>query len=164
MFPSLVAKYFEPKVVVETSDLELQRDLQYLGLYRQRSRALKLISRKIVSKYNGAIPADEATLESLPHVGRYISNAVLCFGHGKKRPIVDSNIARVLTRFHGLEMPKDAREEWVWDLAEKMLPNEDWVEYNYGIIDIGSVVCKKTTPKCSSCCLQDYCSYGTKRR
>lgn len=160
MFPSLVAKYFEPKVVVETSDSELQRDLQHLGLYRQRSRAFKLISQKIVSEHHGIIPADEATLNSLPHIGRYISNAVLCFGHGKRRPIVDTNIARVLTRFHGLEMPKDAREEWVWELAEEMLPDENWREYNYGLIDLGAMICKKKEPKCLSCFLRDICSFA----
>lgn len=120
VFPSIVTKYFEPKVVFETSDLELQSDLKQLGLYRQRSAALKQIPRKILSEHGGMTPSDQASLGALPHVGSYISNAVLCFGHGQKVPVVDSNVARVLTRFLGLDMPKDAREIWIWELAKNV--------------------------------------------
>lgn len=159
-FPSLVAKYSEPKVVVQASDLELESDLRNLGLYRQRRMALKLIAEKILSEHSGRTPSDQASLASLPHVGLYITNAVLCFGHGKRRPVVDSNIARVLTRFHGLEMPKDAREKWIWKLAEKFLPSKNYREYNYGLLDLGALICKKRNPKCSICCLKDICSYA----
>jgi A/G-specific adenine glycosylase len=133
--------------------------LKYLGLYKQRRVALKLISERIINEHNGAVPLNEAALISLPHIGRYISNAVLCFCQGQKRPIVDSNIARVIVRFHGIDMPKDTREKWIWDLANKMLPDKKWIQYNYGIIDIGALFCKTQKPICQKCCLEDLCVY-----
>jgi len=163
-FPSLVAKYPEPKVVVQASDLELESDLRNLGLYRQRRVALKVIAEKIISEHDGVIPSDLASLIAIPHVGLYIANAVLCFGQGQRRPVVDSNVARVLTRFHGLEMPKDAREEWIWELAEKMLPEKNWKEYNYALLDLGALVCKSKEPRCSHCCLKVICKSAKKYR
>jgi len=159
-FPLLVAKYPEPKVVVQASDLELESDLRNLGLHRQRRVALKLIAEKIINEHNGVIPSDLASLIAIPHVGLYIANAVLCFGQGQRRPVVDSNVARVLTRFQGLEMPKDSREKWVWKLAEKFLPFRNYREYNYGLLDLGALICKKRNPKCSICCLKDICLYA----
>lgn len=159
-FPSFIAKYHRPEIVVQTSDLELEEDLRFLGLQRQRRVALKRIAEKITSDYDGKVPVDYDSLISLPHVGRYIANAVLCFSQNQRRPIVDINVARVLTRFHGLEMPKDAREEWIWELAEKMLPEKNWKEYNYALIDLGALICKSEKIRCHDCCIQYLCVKG----
>jgi len=157
-FPQFIAKYSNPKVVVEASNSELESDLKYLGLYRQRRAALKLIADKILSGYGGKVPSDLALLSSIPHVGLYISNAVLCFCYGKRRPVVDSNVARVLTRLCGLDMPEDTREQWIWGLAENMLPKKEWKEYNFGLLDLGATSCRNR-PKCTNCCLSDICKY-----
>lgn len=156
-FPSLIAKYSCPEIVVQTSDWKLEKDLKFLGLYRQRRAALKLIAESIVKNHNSQIPSDQASLASLPHVGLYISNAVACFCFDQRKPVVDSNIARVLTRFNGLKMPSDAREKWIWDLAEKLLPETNWKEYNYGLLDTGAIICRKRVPECPLCCLKDIC-------
>lgn len=160
-FPQFIAKYSNPKVVVEASNLELERDLKYLGLYRQRRVALKIIAEKIMSEYDGKVPSDAESLDSIPHVGLYISNAVLCFCYGQRRPVVDTNVARILTRFCGLEMPADVREQWMWDLAEQLLPDENWCEYNYGLLDIGASICKSKRPQCSQCSISDICAYAS---
>jgi A/G-specific adenine glycosylase len=163
VFPLLSAKYPRPKTVAEASDSELERDLKCLGLYRQRRLALKQVADKIISEYSGRTPTDQASLASLPHVGLYISNAVMCFCCNQRRPVVDSNIARVLTRSRGLDMPRDVRAEWLWALAEKMLPDRDWQEYNYGLLDIGATICRRELPECSQCCLKDICESSEER-
>jgi len=160
-FPSFIAKYHRPEIVVQTSDPELEEDLRFLGLQQQRRVGLKKMAEKIINTYNGKIPVDYDSLISLPHVGRYIANAVLCFSQNQRRPIVDTNVARVLTRFHRLEMPKDAREEWIWRLAEKMLPEDNWKEYNYALLDLGATVCR-AQPICNICCINDFCACSTK--
>ncbi|MFX1521764.1 MAG: hypothetical protein ACFFCD_17805 [Promethearchaeota archaeon] len=160
-FPSFIEKYHRPEIVVQTSDLELEKDLRFLGLQRQRRVALKRIAEKITSAYKGKVPVDYDSLLSLPHIGRYIANAILCFSQSQRRPIVDINVGRVLTRFHGLEMPKDAREKWIWELAEKMLPNRNWEEFNYALLDLGATVCRNK-PKCNICYVNYSCKYSTK--
>jgi len=161
-FPSFIAKYNCPEVVMQASDLELEEDLKYLGLQRQRRIALKQIAKTIIRGHNGQVPREYVSLISLTHVGRYIANAVLCFSLNQARPIVDTNVARVLTRFHGLEMPKDAREEWIWELAKKMLPEENWKEYNYSLLDLGALICR-TRPKCRLCIVVDVCTYSKQK-
>jgi adenine-specific DNA glycosylase len=162
-FPSFIKKYRQPEIVMKASDLELESDLRFLGLQRQRRVALKGIAEKIVSTYSGKTPIEYHSLMSLPHVGCYIANAVLCFSQSQRRPIVDTNVARVLTRFHGLAKPKDAREKWIWELAEKMLPKKNWEKYNYALIDLGALVCKSEEPRCYHCCIQSICMKGKER-
>lgn len=158
--PSFINKYRKPKIVTETSDFELRRDLQRLGLGKQRCAALKAIATSIQQEYGGQVPYDEASLLSLPHVGLYISRALQCFCYGIRKAVVDSNIARVLSRVHGRPLPRDAREEWIWKLAETVLPRIHWREYNYGLLDIGARLCKSGVPRCQECCLKHICKYA----
>lgn len=160
LFPSFISKYNYPIAIIQTSDIKLEKDLKFLGLQSQRRIAIKKIAETIMSKYGGKNPASYDSLMSLPYVGRYIANAVLCFSQNQRRPIVDVNIARVLTRFHGFEMPKDAREKWIWELAEKMLPEKNWKQYNYGLLDLGALICKSRVSKCMKCTLNDNCKYN----
>lgn len=161
-FPLLIAKYSQPEIVARTTNQKLEKDLECLGLQRQRSRALKLIAEQIVNEYYGQVPLDQNSLTSIPYIGLYITNAVLCFCYGQRRPIVDSNIVRVLMRFKDLDMPSDVREKWIWNLAEKMLPKQNWQKYNYGLLDIGALICKKNSPYCSRCCVEEICTYARK--
>jgi A/G-specific adenine glycosylase len=162
-FPSLIAKYPRPETVVRTTKRQLQKDLEGLGLQRQRSEGLKLVAGQITREHNGRIPLEQQSLVSIRHVGLYISNAVLCFCYGQRRPIVDSNIARVLTRFNGLALPVDAREKWLWELAEKMLPQKKYQEYNYALLDLGALICRKNVPSCQNCCMPEICTYARKK-
>ena len=157
IYPSLIAKYSSPKIVLQVSNSELENDLRFLGLYRQRRKGLKLVAARIVNVHAGVVPSDPPSLTSLPSVGPYISNAILCFCLGQRRAVVDINVARVLTRFGGMNVPKDANRKWLWELATEMLPHENWKEYNYGLLDLGALFCKSQNPKCMLCCLRDIC-------
>jgi A/G-specific adenine glycosylase len=166
-FPSFIAKYHNPNRVIETSDLELKRELGPLGLGKQRCTAMKLIASEILKTYDGSVPEDEASLLSIPHIGLYISHAILCFCYEQRKPVVDSNVVRVLSRVFGLTMPTDVRERWIWEFAERVLPNRSWREYSYGLLDIGAMVCKSNAPKCPECRLRSMCIYAgraSKRR
>jgi A/G-specific adenine glycosylase len=157
----LVSKYSEPKLVMRFSQKELENDLKPLGLYRQRALALRKIAETITNDYCSLIPTDQKTLSKIPHVGLYISSAVACFCHGTRTAIVDSNVARILTRVRGLQLPKDAREKWVWNLAEEMLPDAMWREYSFGLLDLGALICRKV-PLCDICPVNNFCVYGQK--
>jgi len=157
----LISKYNEPDAVAYFSHKELESDLKPLGLYRQRALALRKIASTIIDEHHGLIPTDQKTLSEIPHVGLYISSALSCFCYGKRTAVVDSNVTRILARVKGLELPKDAREKWVWTLAEEMLPDANWKEYNFGLLDLGALVCKKV-PLCDICPVSFSCTYGQK--
>ena len=42
-----------------------------------------------------------ADLETLPGVGAYTARAIACFAFGERVPAVDTNLRRVLSRWHG---------------------------------------------------------------
>ena len=52
-------------------------------------------------RYGGRIPDRWEDLVSLLGVGAYLAGAVLSFGYGKRAPVLDSTVARLLARLTG---------------------------------------------------------------
>jgi A/G-specific adenine glycosylase len=146
-FPSIEAIYVAPLEQVAEA-------LKHLGLYWQRARQLKELAKVIVEKYGGKIPDDWSALAELPGVGVYIAGAVLSFGYGKKAPVLDSNVTRLLNRLTGREA---GRTEKYLDFLRLLLPDREVDYFNYGIIDLGAIVCHYRRPLCNRCPLRDLC-------
>lgn len=157
-FNQIVLKYKSPESVLEVHSRDLEEELRPLGLYKQRCKALREIANKIIIDFEGSIPNNDS-LQSLPYIGAYISNAVLCFHFKQKKYILDTNVARIVSRFFQIEIPEDLRNKKFSIFVEKLLPNENFIEYNYGLLDLGALICTKKNPKCEICFLNNQCVY-----
>lgn len=133
---------------------ELEEALKHLGLYKQRTQHLKELAKAIVEKHGGVVPDRWEDLVALPGLGIYITGAVLSFGFGKRAPVVDSNVARLLSRLTGLRPGSPAR--WL-GLLWVLVPEEGHDYFNYGLIDLGALVCHYKKPRCGQCPLRDLC-------
>lgn len=144
---------------------DIARILYPLGLHRKRSRALVATARAVRDDHAGEVPMEIRALLRLPYVGRYAASALICFKCGKRRAVVDANVARVLRRFFGLHAPtrKLEHEERYWRLAERLVPRGAPREYNWTLLDLGALVCTPTRPRCLECPLAAWCVEAPKR-
>ena len=99
-----------------------------------------------------------ATLESLlrlPGIGSYTARAVLAFAFEAEVAVVDTNIARVLARVAGHRLsPKEVQAA-----ADSALPpGESWA-WNQCVMDLGAVLCRPMSPRCTECPLGDCCAW-----
>ena len=124
---------------------------------------LKLIAEKVSSEGHEFLSSEELLI-SLLGVGRYIANTVLCFSIGIPKPALDTNMIRVLERVFSYESKRSrAREDRdFWSFAERMVPVNNPKEYNWGILDLASQVCKSNKPVCEDCPISDNCDYYRK--
>jgi len=145
------------------ADLETLRTMvRRLGLTK-RADYLKSIASEIAEVHQGSVPADGSLLR-LKGVGTYTANAVLCFAFGKKMPLVDSNVGRILRRYFGIEGQKPAyADKSLWEVARWILPDVSWREFNYGLLDISASFCR-TKPICGNCPLREKCYFAKRRR
>ncbi len=130
-----------------------------LGYYR-RARNLHLAAQQIMEHHQGVFPDTFEEVAALPGVGRYTAGAVLCFAFGKRAPILDTNVQRVLERIF-VRRPAaspSAMQKRLWRLAEEVLPQgaEAWV-INQAMMDLGATLCTARNPRCTQCCLQALC-------
>jgi A/G-specific adenine glycosylase len=121
-----------------------------------------LAARTIVAEHGGEIPRDPADVEALPGIGRYTAGAILSIAFDVRCPLVDANVARVLSRVFGLRGdPKStANQSALWSLAERLVPVERAGDFNQALMELGALVCRPDDPLCERCPLLRECVAG----
>src|SRR6185437_219263 len=129
-----------------------------LGYYR-RARFLHQAARICVAQHGGELPCDFAALNALPGIGRSTAGAILAQAHGLRFPILDGNVKRVLTRYHGIhgDPATSAIEKQLWRHAEAHTPKQRVADYTQAIMDLGATVCMRSRPRCETCPLAADC-------
>ena len=128
-----------------------------LGYYR-RARNLQAAARAIVAGKVG-FPRTAAEIELLPGVGRYTACAVASLAFGQRVPVVEANSARVLARLFAITQPLSnaATKARCWELATSLVPLSGIGEHNNAIMEIGSLVCTPSNPRCGDCPVASHC-------
>lgn len=138
---------------------EVLAQWQGLGYYRRCEmlyRTAKIISRQ----YQGEIPADFATLLSLPGIGRYTAAAIMSIGFQKPYAAVDGNVLRVVLRLENSEECIDdgSVKKRIEEALQKVMPKGSTSAFTQALMDLGATVCLPNgAPKCGSCPLQELC-------
>ncbi len=129
-----------------------------LGYYA-RARNLHKAANIITKDLHGKLPATLEKLISLPGIGRSTAGAILSLACEKRFPILDGNVKRVLSRYHGVEgwPGKKNIEQELWSYAETHTPTESVRDYTQAIMDLGATVCSRRHPACEACPLTKAC-------
>ena len=144
-----------------------------LGYYSRATRlhegAKKMTSAPSAS---GTIPSGAVELQEVPGIGRYTAGAVSSIAFGEPEPVLDGNVARVLSRQLGLYMDvKDKKAtDVLWDVADQLIKfAADYPDaktsavpglWNQALMELGSTVCTPR-PRCDECPIQATCrAYG----
>lgn len=123
--------------------------------YNVRPIRLQQIARTVCDTYRGRLPDTKAALLSLPGVGRYTAGALLTFAYGKREPILDTNVRRVLRRvFLG---NRSVPDRILWDLSAALLPHRRAYDFNQALMDLGAIVCTARAPACPRCPMRRLC-------
>ena len=123
-----------------------------LGYYA-RARNLHKAAQVVLADYAGEMPATRAELEALPGIGRSTAAAIVSLTDNQPEPILDGNVKRVLARHAGVRgwPGKAAVLKTLWAEAEARMPEQQAQSYNQGLMDLGSMVCTRSQPRCGDC-------------
>ena len=158
---SLFDKYGTPEKMAKLGVAGVERYIKTIGLYRNKAKNVVELSRILVEKHGGEVPATREALEELPGVGRKTANVVLNTAFGQPTVAVDTHIFRVANRT-GLAPGKDPRE--VEDRLVKFTPPEFLKNAHHWLILHGRYVCIARKPGCPECLIRDLCEYRQKTK
>jgi len=129
-----------------------------LGYYA-RARNLHKAAKIIIEQHKGQWPLSIGDLINLPGIGRSTAGAILALACEQRHPILDGNVKRVLSRYHGVEgwPGKKEVEATLWSYAEQHTPDELISSYTQAIMDLGATLCFRRKPDCLHCPLSDDC-------
>jgi A/G-specific adenine glycosylase len=155
-----LARWPTPAALAAASPADVIRAWGKLG-YPRRALRLREAAVALTDRHGGVVPADVEQLEALPGIGTYTARAVACFGHGRRQPVVDTNVRRVVARLvHGRAEAAPARAADLVDIAA-LAPGDDEraVRFSVAVMELGALVCISGTPRCGMCPVRDRCAW-----
>jgi A/G-specific adenine glycosylase len=135
-------------------DEEVLNEWAGLGYYA-RARNLIACAREVVRR--GGFPPTEAELRKLPGLGTYTAAAIAAIAFGEQATVVDTNVARVVARYNGIEYPLDQARDEIREIAAAMTPSDRPGDHAQAMMDLGATVCRPKSPDCPACPLAIGC-------
>lgn len=134
--------------------------------YNIRPVRLHSIACETVATYGGALPRDPEALQAFKGIGRYTAGAIASFAYRQDAPVLDTNVRRVLFRvFVGTgDMRTHAMEQYLWEVAARVLPRGKAWEFNSALMDFGATCCTAMRPRCAACPMAGFCRFRKRRK
>ena len=152
--------------LVSLKDAPIERICEIIkpiGTYNKKALYVKEIANDLYDKYDGKVPMDRKSLESLKGVGRKVANVVLYVWFKEPSIAVDTHVERVSKR---LSIAKDSDTVLeVEKKLEKAFSKDDWGKRHLQLVLFGRYKCKSKNPECNNCKLSSICKfYQNKKR
>lgn len=152
-FPTLAA-------LAAASEHDVMAAWSGLGYYR-RAKMLRMGAIEAVQRFGGRVPDSVEALLTLPGIGRYTAGAIASLAFNTRAPIVDGNVARVVSRIFAIAEPvgSPALMREAWTRAEQLVsactaPRD----LNQGLMEIGALICTPRNPSCLVCPVREQCA------
>jgi endonuclease-3 len=160
-----LSKRFEikPEVLANAETSQIEESLHVGGLYRNKAKEIKQVSRIILEKFHGtlkpilALPLEDArkTLIQLPGIGPKTADVVLLFSAKQPTIPVDTHVNRVAKRL-GFA-PANGEYEVVRTSLQSLYDPRDYLAVHIMLIAHGRRYCKARHPLCNECPVNMHC-------
>jgi endonuclease-3 len=136
--PILFKQADNPNDMLKMTPEEIREIIKPCGLSPMKSKGIYGLSKILVDKYNGEVPATFEALEELPAVGHKTASVVMTQWFGQAAFPVDTHIHRLAYRW-GLSDGKSVQQT-ERDL-KALIPEKKWAKAHLQIIYFGRKYC-----------------------
>jgi endonuclease-3 len=155
--PKLFQKYKSAEDFARADQGELEEEVRSTGFFRNKAKNIIGASTRIVEDFSSKVPDNMADLITLPGVARKTANIVLSSGYQKSEGIaVDTHVKRLSGR---LGLSKENNPDKIEQDLLAIVPREDWIDFNYMLVNHGRQVCQSRKPRCAECPLNHLCPF-----
>jgi len=151
-FPSL-------KSLAESEEKDVLLLWQGLGYY-SRARNILFSAKHIHNNLGSKFPETYDEIIKLKGIGDYTASAVASICFEEQTPVLDGNVFRVLSRLYEINSPINvsSSKKIFKEKANSLMPSKRCGDYNQGLMDFGSLICKPQKPLCLECCVSKSCN------
>jgi endonuclease-3 len=154
--PALFAKYPDARALA-TADppRDVEPLLSTLGMFRQKSKNVVGLAKKLVEDHGGTVPRSLTELVELPGVGRKTANVVLGVAfNAPEGVVVDTHVQRISQR---LGWTRNTEPEKIEKDLCALIPQDKWDQTSHVLIFHGRRICFARKPNCEGCGVNDAC-------
>jgi len=154
-FEKFITSFPDVKSLADSKLDDIYEHWAGLGYY-SRARNIHTAAKQI--KKNG-FPISWKKWIELPGIGPYTSRAITSFSYSERVGILDGNVIRFLSRYHGLNLRWwTTKDRTIFQSrADKWADSNTVSEVNQALIEIGATICLSKSPKCLICPLMQSC-------
>ena len=151
--PILFKSADTPEKMMRISTEKIRQIIRPIGLSPAKAANIKALSRILVEKFNGEVPASFAELESLPGVGHKTASVIMAQAFHQPAFPVDTHIHRLAKRWRlssGRSVTQTEKD------LKRLFPKDQWRKLHLQMIFFGREYCpalrhkKDRCPVCSS--------------
>ncbi len=148
--PILFKKYKTLKELADTDPVDIYKVIKSVGLGSSKSRNIVNLAKKLIEDFNGVVPNDRKSLESLPGVGHKTAAVFLAEKRQGEFIPVDTHIKRVSVRL-GIASKSDSPDK-IEEIIEKAYQGNNHINFHRQIILFGRNICMANNQrKCEQC-------------
>ncbi len=148
-----------PAAMVALGEEGVRSHIRTIGLYRNKAKNVVELSKLLLERHGGRVPAERAALEALPGVGGKTASVVLNEAFGEATIAVDTHVFRVANRTGLAPGRTPAAVEAALLLV---VPDRFKRGAHHWLILHGRYVCLARRPLCPACSVRDICRYPDK--
>ena len=153
--PELFRRWPTPESLAQADPAEVEQTLNKIGMYRQKTKNIVGLAKKLVAEHGSQVPKTLAELVLLPGVGRKTANVVLGVAFGTPEGVVvDTHVQRISQRLgwtRHTEPPEIERD------LMTLFPQSDWDMLSHTLIFHGRRTCAARKPACAACPVSAEC-------
>jgi len=154
--PALFAKYPDFAAMAAAKQADVETLIKSTGFFRNKATNVIAMSKAVVERHGGELPADLDAMVQLPGVGRKTANVVLGTWYGiPTGVVVDTHVKRI-TNLLGLV--DSGNPEIIERELMEIVPRQDWIDFGHRLIHHGRRLCIARRPKCPECPLLPDCA------
>ena len=152
--PALFARFPSARAYARSSPNELEKQIQRVGLFRNKAKNLHACMTLLEERYDGKLPRTREELNELPGVGWKTAGVVANHAFGLPALPVDTHVGRVSRRL-GLTRQEDPDK--VEAELTAILPEALWGRGHQLLIWHGRKTCDARRPRCGQCVIAGLC-------
>jgi len=156
-YERFLARFPTPAALAGAPESEALALWSGLGYYR-RARRLREGAAAVAAS-GGELPRTAEQLAALPGIGPYTAAAIASIAFGEAEPVLDGNVARVLSRRLALadDPGSAAGRRALLAAAGELLDGRRPGDSNQALMELGATVCTPRAPACGDCPLAGGC-------
>jgi endonuclease-3 len=153
--PPLFAKCPTIEDFASATPEALGKDIYSTGFYNNKAKNIIGAAQRVLTVFDGQIPANIDDLLTLPGAARKTANVVLGTAFNiASGVVVDTHVSRISQR---LDLTKKTDPVNIEKDLIKILPQSRWISFSHQLIHHGRGHCTARNPKCHTCPMNHLC-------
>ena len=139
VMPSFLKRAPSPEAACALSEAEIGEIIHSCGFFRVKAHYIATLSRQLCENFNGNVPDDFPSLESLAGVGHKTASVVMGYAFGHPTFPVDTHVHRLALKWR---LSKGSVKQ-----LKQLFPKRDWFRRHIQMITYGRGYCNRVVCK-----------------